>query len=248
MKKLLLFGGTTEGRLLVETAASLGWLTTLCVATEYGKEVLPRQQLNCRVLVGRLDREQIIRLMDEGFDRVIDATHPYAVEVSANIRFAAASTGLPLWRLLREQSNAEGCRFADTIPQACAMAGEGNLLAATGSKEIEQYHALPGWQQRVYARVLPTAESVELCRRAGLDEEHILTGKGPFTTEQNLQILKAFSIKTLVTKESGPAGGFAQKLEAAALCQAEVLVLRRPQEDGFYYEEIAARLKEEVEP
>ena len=102
MKKLLLFGGTTEGRLLAEQACALGWEVTLCVATEYGREVLPQELPFCHILVGRLGIEEMKLLMAEGFHQVVDATHPYAVEVSSNVRSAAQSTGLPHWRLLRQ--------------------------------------------------------------------------------------------------------------------------------------------------
>ena len=244
MKKLLLFGGTTEGRLLAEQACALGWEVTLCVATEYGREVLPQELPFSHILVGRLGIEEMKLLMAEGFHQVVDATHPYAVEVSSNVRSAAQSTGLPHWRLLRQDSDTQGCCFADSIAQACAIAAEGNLLAATGSKEIIQYRALPNWQDRLFARVLPTEESVSLCLAAGLTREHILTGKGPFTCEQNTQVLKAYKIQTMVTKESGPAGGFTQKLKAAEQCGVKVIVLRRPFEKGLHFEQILQMLKE----
>ena len=42
MKKLLIFAGTTEGRLLAQAMAEKGFLVTASVATDYGREVLPR--------------------------------------------------------------------------------------------------------------------------------------------------------------------------------------------------------------
>lgn len=246
MKQLLLFGGTTEGRILAKAAMDMGYQVTLCVATDYGQEVLPFQNSGITVHAGRLDEEQMQQMMtDVSFSCVVDATHPYAVAVSRNIRSAAKLAGVSYLRLLRPESVCTDCRYADNISEACAMAGQGNLLAATGSKEIFAYTTLADYQNRVYARVLPTPQSVELCHRAGLSDSHILTALGPFSVEQNEAVLREHSIKTMVTKDGGAVGGFAEKLTAAQNCGVEVIVVRRPQEiDGFSSQQILQKLKE----
>ena len=179
-------------------------------------------------------------------DAVIDATHPYAVEVSANIRGACLRTGKKCLRLLRERGNTEGAVLCASLPEAAALAGEaeGNILAATGSKEISLYSAIPEFATRVYARVLPTDSSVRACREAGLSDSHILAARGPFSLEQNLWTLKRYSIKSLVTKDGGDAGGFAAKAEAARQTGCTLYVVRRPEESGLTPAEVENLLKE----
>ena len=75
MKRLLLFGGTTEGRQLAQELAGL-WDVTVCVATEYGRELLPAPGPGLHVQAGRLTEGQMEALLArEGFDQVVDATH-----------------------------------------------------------------------------------------------------------------------------------------------------------------------------
>ena len=92
---ILLFGGTSEGRELAEWLAGEGVGVTLCVATGYGASLIPSDP-RIRVHTGRLDRSGMEGLMREGrFERVVDATHPYAVGVTRNLRTAAENAGLP---------------------------------------------------------------------------------------------------------------------------------------------------------
>ena len=243
MKRLLLFGGTTEGRELALAAANLGWQVTLCVATDYGAECVPEAD-GIAIHAGRLDETAMEALMRGGFTVAVDATRPYAVAGSANIRAAAEKTGLTLWRLLRAESEHPDCRYADSVAEACTMVPEGNILAATGSKEIAAYTVIPDYQSRVYARVLPLESSLNDCHKAGLDDDHILAGKGPFSLETNMATMERYHIRSMITKDGGAAGGFAEKAEAAHETGARLVVIRRPPEDGEPYETILELCRE----
>ena len=107
MYKLLLFAGTTEGRELAEYLAGCKAQVTACVATEYG-ETLISPQTNLTVHAGRMDRQQMQQLIQqEGFDLVIDATHPYAAVVTQNIAAACQEASVPLYRCLRESEQGQ---------------------------------------------------------------------------------------------------------------------------------------------
>ena len=82
MKKFLIFGGTLEGRSLSEWMSRMEWPHTVCVATEYGEEVMePAKDVS--VHQGRMNEEEMVRFLIHGkYTAVADATHPYAVEVS----------------------------------------------------------------------------------------------------------------------------------------------------------------------
>ena len=158
--KILIFGGAAEGRLLAGLVPALGHDVTVQVATELGAEEL--KGCPCRVRVGRLDAREMTELVRE-FDLVIDATHPYAAEASRNIRQACRAASVPLRRVLRAASEPGDCvRVGSCGEAADYLSGRpGNILIATGSKELPAY----GLRRCRYARrwELPTATSLP-CR------------------------------------------------------------------------------------
>ena len=98
LRPVLLFGGTTEGRELAARLAVRGQRTILCVATDYGREVLEPELLAnpcLDVRIGRMDAEEMRRLiLEEEPGLVVDATHPYADQVTRNVREACEKTGV----------------------------------------------------------------------------------------------------------------------------------------------------------
>lgn len=238
---VLIFGGTSEGTRLAEILPKRGYDVTVSVATEYGALML--NGLGVKVKTGRLDVDGMARLMEsQPFQSVIDATHPYAAEVTENIKAAAARAGLPCQRLLRPEGQGEpGCTTVST-PQAAAEAlaeRPGNILLTTGSKDLAAFTALPDYPQRVWVRILASEASLHQAISLGYPPNHIIAMHGPFSKELNVALLHQFHIKTMVTKRSGKAGGFWEKVEAAREAGAELLVIERPvRESGLSLEEI----------
>lgn len=227
--KILLFGGTAEGHALALALAQAGHCVTCCVASEYGRDVLEPAE-NLTVLTGRMDEAQMLRRMQDGYDCVIDATHPYAAQVSGNIRAAALAAGVPYDRLVRPREQAENVLWADSPIDAARMLEDipGNILLTTGSKDLAAFTALPDYTERVWARVLPSMDSLSHALSLGFPAAHIICMQGPFSQELNAATLRQIGAKTLVTKDTGRAGGFAEKAEAAKQAGANLLVIRRP--------------------
>lgn len=244
MYKLCVFAGTTEGRELVALLAGQPVAVTACVATEYGETLLPPQE-NLTVSAGRLTEGEMAALLG-GFDCVVDATHPYAAQVTENIATACQAAGVDYLRLLRGTDAApEGAVCVPDIPGAVAYLAktEGNILLTTGSKELAQYAALPGFARRVYARVLPMDASLAACRAAGLPPDRIIAMQGPFSQEMNTATLRAVSARYLVTKDTGGAGGFGEKAAAAGEAGAVLVVVGRPaQREGLDFSGIIGEL------
>ena len=102
--KIAVFAGTTEGRVLASRLAGSRVAVDVFVATEYGKEEIPKAE-NLQVHDGRVDEIQMEKLFQEKkYDLILDATHPFAVVVTKNIREAAEKTGTPLLRILRDKN------------------------------------------------------------------------------------------------------------------------------------------------
>lgn len=238
MKKILVFAGTGDGRTLAEILSKNQIETHVSVATEYGEEVL-KPLTGITTHQGRLDgshMEELIRR--EGFDSVIDATHPFAVEVSAEIKRACLEINLEYIRLVREKDS----NYEENISYAASNIwdaidwlnqGTGNILLTTGSKNIDEYVEGIKDKSRIYARILAVPEAVEQCKRLGLTGKQIICMQGPFSEELNYAMLKQIEAEYLVTKETGPAGGFLEKIKAAERYGAKVCVLKRPKEEGY---------------
>lgn len=243
--KLLIFGGTTEGRVLVRRLAEAGAQVTVSVATPMGAEELAGIP-NLTVLTGRRDAAAMQALLQE-FDLCIDATHPYAAEASANIRTACTAAGVPLRRAARPASAAAEPAFAaDTTAEAAAfLAGtEGNILLTTGAKELPAFAGID--KTRLFARVLPTHEGISACEALGIPHRNIIAMQGPFSFALNQAMMEQFHIRWLVTKDGGAAGGFDEKAAAAAAAGAQLVVIRRPPEEGETADEVLKRCKEMI--
>ena len=248
MKKPLIFSGTTEGRLLSEKLTASGIAHIVCVATEYGELVMEPSGL-ADVRKGRMTALEMYDLMKFEADKVFDATHPYAADVSHNIRTACLAADKEYVRILRDTDSelfpgdADIRMFDNTASCAEALAEtEGNILITTGSKELSIYTADEDVCSRLYARVLPSHESISLCEEAGLNGKHIIAMQGPFSMETDLALIKQFDIKTLVTKSSGSAGGAPEKISAAARAGIPVYMIGRPSEEtGMSVNEVLAK-------
>lgn len=229
--RILLFGGTSEGAELARRLPRPGLTLTVSVATDYGAELL--EGLPVQVLRGRLDEDGMAALMRD-YNAVIDATHPYAVEVSENVRAAAERVGIPCRRLLRGDDNGAG--DWTEVPDAETAAKvlqtlTGNVLLTTGSKDLAAYTALPDYRERLWVRILPSEESLRHALALGYPARHLIAMHGPFSEELNAALLRQFDIKVMVTKRSGRAGGFAEKVRAARGTGTALVVLSRPTEE-----------------
>ena len=239
---ILVFSGTADGRRLSTELADRGARVTVCVATEYGSEEQGEHD-GVRVLAGRRDADGMAALLP-GFSLCIDATHPYAALVSENIRAACARTGVPYRRLLRDACETEGAVTVSGAAEAAEFLShtEGKVLLAIGSKELLAFRGLDA--ERLCPRVLPSQASLSACEAAGIPHRNIIAMQGPFTRELNAALIRQYGIAWLVTKDGGTVGGFPEKAAAARETGAGLIVLRRPEEDGESFEEIAAACEE----
>ena len=247
-----MFAGTSEGRKLAEKIALAGQKALVCVATEYGTQMMPDLD-GVEVHQGRLTESQMESLMEsEDFVCVVDATHPYATVVSENIKAAAEATLVTYIRLKRNTDsksdlNKPGVHYFDDN-ESCAMALEGtrgNILLTTGSKELAVYMKRGSLKDRVIARVLPGTESLKICESLGLSGRDIIAMQGPFSKEMNLAQIRDYKITVLVTKMTGHAGGFFEKALAVDEAGISLFVIGNPDyTEGMSFEEVCSRLSQ----
>jgi precorrin-6A/cobalt-precorrin-6A reductase len=241
---VLVFAGTSEGHALAKWAVQRRAEAHIdfSVATEYGEEVL-KDLKGINILEGRMGLEEMEELiLKKSYDLIIDATHPYARDVTENIKEAAENTGVKRLRLVREEKetlpdNVVVKASAEEAAVFLNKSDEGVLLA-TGSKDLNVFSEVRGFKDRFVARVLPSEKSIRACLEAGLPSKRIICMQGPFSLEMNLATLRQYGLVTLVTKSSGKAGGFDEKI-ACADYGFRVIVIGRPAEEtGLSLDEV----------
>jgi precorrin-2 dehydrogenase/sirohydrochlorin ferrochelatase/precorrin-6A/cobalt-precorrin-6A reductase len=123
-----------------------------------------------------------------------------------------------------------------SIDEACEYLNKtrGNVLITTGSKELEPYKLVDGYQERLFFRFLPTIEALNECKRLQIKASNIICMQGPFSVNINKAMLEQINAEYLVTKETGQTGGFIEKLEAAKHQGVKVILIGRPlKEEGL---------------
>ena len=251
VKQILVFAGTSEGHMVIDALAKMPVNVYVSVATEYGRTSFEHGS-KAKVISGRMNAEAIRHFMiEKEIDIVIDATHPFAQAATANIK--AACEGLPTEyiRCLRDSEELD-INLQKTKVISVASVGEaveylseteGNIFISTGSKELSAYTKLKDYRERCYARVLPVWESLEESIRLGFEGRNLIAMQGPFSRELNIAMLRHVKASYFVTKESGKAGGFQEKLQAASETQAVLVVIKRPAEQGLSVEEVIRKLR-----
>jgi precorrin-6x reductase len=255
--RVMLFAGTAEGHLLCRWLKEEKIYADVFTATEYGTDILRVDGMGSGdgivLHAGRLTEDEMTACMKKIHPLcIVDATHPYAEEATANIRKAASDAGIPFLRVLREEEEIpeENVIRVPDMKTAASRAAEiqGNILLTTGSKELMIFKGIPDYRNRVYARVLPGSMSEKLCREAGFPENHIIRMQGPFTEEENLEVIRQYGISGLVTKETGKAGGFGEKINAARKSGCRVISIRRPKEEGLGIDEVKEQILKLIMP
>ena len=251
MKDVFIFSGTTEGRSLATWLASKGVMVHVRVATDYGADVMESDD-NIDVQVGSCGgAEGIARVISENmYEIVVDATHPYATTVSKHIREGCQQAGAEYIRLRREDSDVsdDDIVTVDTVSDAVDYLKdrEGVILAATGSKELDRYTAIPDYRERVVARVLSTMDSVKRAVELGFEGRNLICAQGPFPEDVNYATLKQIDAKYLVTKDSGTVGGYEEKVRAARRAGVTVVLVRKPDDSGHPYDEVMSMLEQRL--
>lgn len=232
--RVLVFGGTMEGRTLIEKMLEQNAEVTACVATDYGAAML-QEQKNLTIHSGRMEKEEIEQLIhDIHPDLLVDATHPYSQNVSENILAALEATGIPYLRVERElgeeQNVEQSARFFGTMKEAVDYLNttSDKILLTTGSKELETYTRIRDYTKRCVLRTLPSEEVLHSCRKYGFSDDSLILKQGPFSLEENVSALQSTGCRILVTRNSGRAGGFDEKAEACRITGAELIVIGTP--------------------
>ena len=230
---IFLLAGTSDARSLALQLQEAHYDVTATVVTESAAASL--EEAGLKHLVGRLTAEQMAEILTEqGFQLVVDASHPFAEEASKNAMEAAKIANLPYIRY--ERANEHYTHPLITVvkdyEEAAQLAAKkrGVIMLTTGSKTLATFtNVLHGLENtRLIARMLPRLDNMEKCDALGVAQRDIVAIQGPFSKELNEALFRQYGVTLMITKESGKVGSVDEKLEAALACGIETILIARP--------------------
>jgi precorrin-6x reductase len=225
------FSGTRDGNALAGEIAGRGAPVVVSTATEYGGELAGASAPGVHVRAGRMGVEARRReLRERGAHAIVDATHPYAAEISRQLIELSRELGLPYLRFERpstlEAGAAEVCGSVEEAARRAAELGR-RIFLATGSRDLPAFLEAGG-DREWFLRLTPEPELIQRALELGVPRARICAMQGPFSRAFNEALWRAWEIDCVVSKDSGEAGGFAAKAEAAAALGIPLVVVGRP--------------------
>lgn len=222
---ILIFGGTTEGRIAVDVCEQAG--KPFYYSTKGGSQEVAL--INGVRLTGGMTAEDIRLFCQEHDVRcIIDAAHPFA----EGLHKAVADSGITTIRLQRQfGERIEGVTYCKDYDEAITIlqeSGTKKLLALSGVNTIARLKEY--WQEHdTLFRILNREESMEVARRNGFPEEHLLFYPDTMpSTDDEMAMMQECNCDAILTKESGGSGGFEHKVNAAIRLGLKVFVVEHP--------------------
>ena len=230
---LWLFSGTSDGNKIAQGLISKNYPLRVFVASQYGKSVAAETLPQKIIEAGRMNEDEIFaRGEQETPQKVIDATHPFALEISKNLMRYCKKKDIPYIRYERpeETVTGEGIHYVNDAGKAAEKAKSlgKRILLTLGSKNIEEF-LCDELRGRLYIRMLPDPQLIEDLLSKGILPDRIIAIQGPFSISMNHAIMQDYSIDCLVTKSSGKEGGVPQKIDAAKKLGIPVIIIKRPE-------------------
>ena len=228
---ILVLGGTSDSIEICHFLNKAQIDYVVSVTTSYGEELA--KKCTDKIILKKLTLKDMVNYINKnGVTKIIDSTHPYAVEVSTNAIEASQITNINYIRFERESSikdiDYKNKYIVNNIDEACEIANKigHNIFIGTGSKNLYLYKEKIK-NKNLIPRVLPTSEVLISCEELGFNADNIIAMKGPFSVEMNESTYKKYNIDLVITKESGAAGGFLEKIKACNNLNIPVIIIKR---------------------
>jgi precorrin-3B C17-methyltransferase len=227
------FSGTADGNALTRELVGTHGPVVVSTASEYGGDLARESCPGVTVWAGRQGVELRRRVLLESRARaIVDATHPYAAQMSDQLISLSQELGIPYLRYERPSSLVpEQAVLCESVAAAAAQAiSRGRrIFLSTGSKDLATFLKAPQANEREwFVRITPEPGLLRRAIELGIPRDHILAMQGPFSESFNCAIWRDQQIDCVVTKDSGEEGGFSAKARAAAALNIPLLVVRRP--------------------
>lgn len=223
---ILIFGGTTEGRISIQTLEEAG--KPFYYSTKGDEqEVFLHNGIR---LQGAMDAGQAIAFCHRHDIRlIVDAAHPFATQLHDTLEQVSSETHIPVIRFERifperDEEHITWCRDYDDAMQRIEAENIATLLVLTGVQTIGKLKPL--WQNnKCYFRILDRDSSRRIAHEQGFPAERLFYYR---QGEDESILLQQLRPEAILTKESGTSGGFDEKVAAARQLGIRIFALCRP--------------------
>lgn len=245
MKQIAVIAGTSEATELIYELYSKfpeKYTITAFVATDYGKAIL--EGTNCNINVGRLDKKAFRHSLNK-MDLVIDASHPFAIEVTKTVKEVCKHLNIMYIHLGRQIQKYDYDNIIyvkskeDAVKQLLKI--KGNILLTTGVNTLSFYESnIFDFAVRGWVRILDTADSRKIAKNS---KANIIYGMPPFSENDTIFLIHKYSIAVLVSKDSGTRGGVKEKVSAAKSCHIPIILIEAPKENVIAIQKVIDIIK-----
>ncbi|MGI0486810.1 cobalt-precorrin-6A reductase [Pantanalinema rosaneae CENA516] len=242
-KRLWLIGGTQESAALAQAIALSGLNCIISVTTEAARSLYPSAP-NVQVWVGYLTATSCPTFLQTyQIGAILDASHPFAVEISQLAIAVAQTYHLPYLRYERPEISGEMGEIGemgqlaslrnlvyldslDTLLQGDYLMGQ-RVLLTLGYRSLSLFQS---WQERatLFARILPSMTALEAALQAGFTSDRLIAFRPPLSVSLERALWQHWQMTMVVTKASGTAGGELVKRQLAAELGIPLVVIGRP--------------------
>lgn len=225
--------GTSEGRRILSLINKHTNDIAVSTATTYGGEIL--KEFDIKVLNTKpLNKDEMLNwLHSNKIDILVDASHPYAQEVTKTALECANYLNIKYIRYERqgalENINGEDILRVRNYDEAIEIIKniDGNILNTTGGNNVSNFINLD-FKHRVIHRILPLPNVLEKIVEAGVSIKDIIALQGPISYELEKAFISQYNVKAILTKDSGIEGGVLEKFKAVRECKIKLIVIEKP--------------------
>lgn len=229
-----LIGGTQESAQLARAIAQTDWSCIITVTTEAAKRLYPNEP-NMTVWVGLLDETRIREFITQHrIEIILDASHPFAVDISKLAIACATAHGIPYLRYERPDvaksdsltSQPRPFKQLDDLFESNVLIGH-RVLLTIGYRPLPQFR---DWHDSatLFTRILPSKTALSVALDSGFTPDRIIAIRPPLSTDLERALWHHWRITLVVTKASGKAGGEPIKQQIADELGITLATIARP--------------------
>jgi precorrin-6A/cobalt-precorrin-6A reductase len=231
--RIWLIGGTSESATLANEIASAQIPCIVSVTTDTAKSLYPSESSLLKIWVGKLDHHQISAfIQQQNIIAILDASHPYAVEISKLAIATSTEYHIPYLRYERPHYQTEDSQTIHLDSFETLLTGDyltqQRVMLTLGYRNLARFKS---WQDRstLFVRILPSEVSLKAAFDADFTPNHIIAIRPPISPELEKALWKQWNISLVVTKASGVAGGEETKQKVASELGIKLIIIDRPQ-------------------
>lgn len=231
-KNVWLIGGTSESVAIAELLTNK-LIPVIVTVTTTNAQNLYSENDYLKIIVGKIETENIAKFIKEHQIRVIiDASHPFAVNISTSVISIAQKYSYPYLRYERSQvksteSNLIYVNSLSSLIDSNLLTGK-RVLLTIGSNHLHFFQDYQS-QATLFTRILPYTESLEKALQGGFTCDRIIAIRPPLNYELEKALWKLWQIEIVVTKAGGKQGGEDLKQKLAKESGISLIIIKRPQ-------------------